>query len=238
MNDNSCMLLLVELSIVLPAYNEEENIEATVRDVLSWITKEGIDGEIVVTNDGSKDKTGEILKRLSEEIPILTVVTHEVNKGYGSAVRSGLDAASKEWISYMDSDGQFKTSDFKNLLPYLGEYQIVTGRRRKRADPFMRKINAKGFAFLNIVILGIWVRDINCAMKIFHKSIWHKIRPEFSTGALINAEIFYRAKRNGIKWKTVCVEHYPRQLGTQTGANIKVILTMFRDMCRLRMSKK
>ena len=228
----------VELSVVLPAYNEEANIEATVRDVLVWMQKSGIEGEIIVTNDGSKDATGEILQRMAQEIPILKIVTHEVNKGYGSAVRSGLDRATKEWISYMDSDGQFKTADFDKLLPYLGEYRIVTGRRRKRADPFMRKVNAKGFAFLNLVILGIWVRDINCAMKIFHRSIWQKIRPEFSTGALINAEIFYRAHRNGIKWKQVFVEHYPRKFGTQTGANIKVILTMFRDMCRLRLRYK
>ena len=224
----------LSLSVVLPAYNEEANIETTVRELLAWMRQEGIDGEIIVTNDGSKDATGEILRRMAQEIPILKIVTHEVNKGYGSAVRSGLDRAAKEWIGYMDSDGQFKASDFGKLLPYLGEYRIVTGRRRKRADPFMRKINAKGFAFLNLVLLGIWVRDINCAMKIFHRSIWQKIRPEFSTGALINAEIFYRARRNSIRWKQVFVEHYPRRFGAQTGANLKVILTMFRDMWRLR----
>lgn len=228
----------LSLSIVLPAYNEEANIEATVRDVLAWFTEQGIDGEVIVTNDGSKDGTGAVLARLEQEIPILRVVTHEVNKGYGSAVRSGLDRAGKEWIAYMDSDGQFKAADFSKLLPHLGEYQIVTGRRRKRADPFLRKVNAKGFAFLNLLLLGIWVRDINCAMKIFHRSIWLKVRPEFSTGALINAEIFYRARRNGIRWKQVFVEHYPRRFGAQTGANLTVILRMFRDMWRLRMGGK
>jgi len=225
------------LSIVLPAYNEEANIESTVRDVLNWMSEAGVSGEVVVVNDGSADATGEILQRLQTELPALAVVTHERNRGYGSAVRSGLDAAKSEWIGYMDSDGQFNPADFAKLLPYTDQYAIVTGRRRKRADPLLRQVNAKGFAFLNLLILGIWVRDINCAMKLFRRDIWQSIRPEYATGALVNAEIFYRARKQGIPWKQVLVEHYPRRAGTQTGAHLGVILRMFRDMWRLRTAR-
>jgi len=227
----------MQLSIVLPCYNEEPNIAFTVQDVLTYFSEEGIQVEIIAVNDGSSDGTAAELSRLEKQHPELKVVTHETNKGYGSAVRSGCDAATKEWIGYMDSDGQFKAHDFNQLLPLTHEYAIVTGRRRKRADPFMRKINAKGFALLNFFILGIWVRDINCAMKLFHRDAWQKIRPEFATGALFNAEVFYRARKQGIVWKSEFVEHYPRTAGTQTGANLGVILRMFRDMWKLRTAR-
>lgn len=224
----------MQFSVALPCYNEEENVERTITGILDWFAKDGIDGEVVATNDGSKDKTGEILDRLAQEYPNVIAVHHEVNQGYGNAVRSGLDAATKEWIGYMDSDGQFNPEDFRKLFPYVKESDIVTGRRFKRADPFMRKVNAKGFAFLNVVILGLWIHDINCAMKIFKRSIWSTIRPEYATGALFNAEVFYRAKLHGIKWSQVFVSHYPRLYGSQTGANLSVIMKMFRDMVKLR----
>jgi len=224
----------MQLSLALPCYNEEENVEQTVLDVLAWFKEDNIDGEIIAVDDGSTDRTAEVLRKLEKEHPELKVVMHSKNLGYGSAVRSGLDAGTKEWLAYMDSDGQFRPTDFRKLLPYTEKFEIVTGRRLKRADPLIRRINAKLFAMLNVLVLGIWVRDINCAMKIFKKSIWQKIRPEFSTGALINAEIFYRAKQQGIPWKQDFVDHYPRLHGKQTGANPFVILKMFRDLIKLR----
>jgi len=228
----------MQLSIALPCYNEEENIEKTIQDILAWFKKDDIDGEVVATNDGSADKTGQILDGIAAKHPEVKVVHHTTNLGYGCAVRTGLDAATKEWIAYMDSDGQFNPEDFQKLLPYVNETDIITGRRFKRADPFMRKVNAKGFAFLNLVILGLWVHDINCAMKMFKRSIWSKIRPEYATGALFNAEVFYRAKLHGMPWSQVFVSHYPRVFGTQTGANLSVILKMFRDMVTLRRTGK
>ncbi|MEI8230667.1 MAG: glycosyltransferase family 2 protein [Candidatus Peregrinibacteria bacterium] len=224
----------MRLSLILPCYNEEPNVGETVRACQQWMEKEGIDGEIIAVNDGSKDGTQEVLETLQKEILNLVIVRHAVNLGYGSAVRSGCDKASQEYVAYMDSDGQFNPEDFGQLLPLLNEYDFVTGRRLKRADPFIRRINAKLFALLNFFVLGIWVRDINCAMKVWKRSLWPTIRPTFSTGALINAEMFYRMQQNGIRWKQVMVHHYPRLRGTQTGANLKVILRMFTDLFKLK----
>lgn len=218
------------LSIVLPCFNEELNIGKTVRDTAAWLKTKGTPWEIVVTNDGSRDGTAQILADLEREIPSLVVVTHDVNKGYGAAVRSGCDAATGDVIGFMDSDGQFDPRDFDRLLPLLSGSSFVTGRRRKRADPLMRKMNAKLFGLLSWLVLGIWVRDINCAMKVFTRDTWRRIRPRHSTGALVNAETFYRAKKAGIPWKVIDVPHAPRQFGTQTGANLRVIARMFREL--------
>jgi len=188
----------------------------------------------VAVDDGSRDGTLRILEQLTQEFPFLMIVRHPQNLGYGSALRSGCDAATMDFVGYMDSDGQFKAEDWSAIIPHLAHFQFVTGRRMERADPFIRKLNAKLFGFLTFVVLGVWVRDVNCAMKVWHKEIWPRIRPAHSTGALFNAEMFYRLKLAGIPWKVIPVHHFPRLHGVQTGAHLKVILRMFRDLFRLR----
>lgn len=199
----------------------------------------GIQGEIIVVNDGSRDGTGGcidmMVRRAHHDMSMhLRVITHSNNLGYGAAVRAGCDAAVSEWIAFMDSDGQFDPRDFDRLLTHVPTYDVVVGRRRKRADPFLRKLNAKLFGFLSWFVLGVWVRDMNCAMKIFKASIWKVARPMVTTGALFNAEFFSNLKRMRIPWFQVDVPHYPRRAGRQTGGNPKIILRMFRELWMLK----
>ncbi len=226
----------MQLSLVLPCFNEEKNIEATVGAVDAWLTEKGIDGEIIVVNDGSTDRTFEVLRSTKASFPRLIVLTHQENKGYGAALLTGLDATKGEVMGFMDSDGQFHPQDFSVLLPQLDIFPFVTGRRIHRADPFMRKLNALLFGLLSFLILGIWVRDVNCAMKLWKREYWSVIRPRIATGALVNAEMFYRLKRAGIAWKQVNVSHYPRKYGAQTGAKLSVIVRMFIELLTLRFS--
>ena len=224
------------LSLILPCFNEAANIRTTVEGVLQWYSAAGIDGEVIVVNDGSTDGTGSILASILQSASNVHVVTHAYNRGYGAAVVSGLDAATGEIMGFMDSDGQFDPKDFSLLLPLLDRASFVTGRRRHRADPFMRKVNAKLFGFLSFAILGIWVRDVNCAMKLWKRDIWQTIRPRVATGALVNAEMYFRLQRAGLTYAQVDVGHYPRKFGTQTGAKLSVILRMLGELWRLRVA--
>lgn len=222
------------LSIVLPAYNEEENIERVVRDVCRYMDAKGIDYEVIVVNDGSHDRTGEILERLREELPRLRPQHHPKNRGYGAALRTGFDAATRPYVFYMDGDGQFDINDLDALLPLAGEDWIVTGYRIERRDPFIRRLNAKLFGnFLVRVLLGVRVRDLNCAFKLIPRKVLDAVNLE-STGALINAELYGRAVRKGFTIREVGVHHYPRTAGVQTGARLSVILRAFYDLFRLR----
>jgi glycosyltransferase involved in cell wall biosynthesis len=223
----------MQLSIALPCFNEEENLPATIADLDAWMQHQQIFGEMIAVNDGSKDGTGQVLQDLQKMYPRLRIVTHPENRGYGAAVRSGCDAATTEWVGFMDSDGQFHAADFDKLLPFCGTYALAVGRRRKRADPFMRKVNAKCFGFLTWFVFRVWVRDLNCAMKIFRRDLWQRIRPVHATGALFNAELFVRARKAGVRWKQVDVSHYPRTKGAQTGASPLVILRMFKELWML-----
>src|SRR5690242_16337196 len=135
------------LSAVLPAYNEEAIIERTVRHVASVLRGLVDDFEVIVTNDGSRDRTADVLRRLQESEPVLhlRVVTHERNRGYGAALASGFDAASKDLIFLTDGDKQFDVAELKDFLPAMdAQTDLVIGWRRNRADPFMRKLNALG----------------------------------------------------------------------------------------------
>jgi glycosyltransferase involved in cell wall biosynthesis len=228
--------LPMKLSIVLPCYNEEANIGRTVKEVNAWMEKSGTDGEIIVSDDGSKDRSPQILAELRKTIPRLRVVTRPRNGGYGMAVRDGLDAATTEWIAYMDSDGQFKPEDLEKLMTHSDTYGFITGRRAHRADPFIRNMFGKVLGAVNVVVLGLWVRDVNCGMKMFRKDIWVQVRPTHNVEKLFNTEMFRNLKRKGIPWTTVNVPHYPRTAGTPTGGSIKMVLQTFKELWDLRRS--
>src|SRR6266851_4820563 len=136
------------LAAVLPAYNEEAIIERTVRHVAGVLRGLVNDFEVIVTNDGSRDRTGEILADLQQREPDLhlRVVTHERNQGYGAALASGFDAAHKDLIFLTDGDKQFDVAELSQFLPVMdGQTDLVIGWRRNRADPPMRKLNALGW---------------------------------------------------------------------------------------------
>jgi glycosyltransferase involved in cell wall biosynthesis len=224
-----------ELSVVLPAFNEEANVEAVVRTCAAYLERRVPEYELLVVNDGSRDRTGEILNHLTSEFPRLRPLHHAVNRGYGAALRTGFDAATKRFVFYMDGDGQFDITDLEKLLPLAtDDDHIVTGFRIERRDPFIRRLNAKLFGgWLVRIMLNVRVRDLNCAFKLIPKKVLNAITLE-STGALINAEMYGRAVRKGFGVKEVGVHHYPRTAGVQTGAHLTVILKAFYDLLRLR----
>jgi len=228
----------MQLSVVHPCYNEKENIEHTVRETLAWISKEGIDGDVIITDDGSTDDSPQILQRLALQDPRVHIVTHEKNQGYGIAVRSGCDAATKEYIAFVDSDGQFKVEDLNRLIPSLKDHDFVPGRRKKRADPLHRNVFGKILGVLILVTFGTWIRDVNCGMKIFKKSLWPTMRPLYGTEKFFNTELYLRLKKSGYKWEQVPVPHYPRTAGTQCGGSSRVMFGMIKELVDLRSKLK
>lgn len=226
----------MELSVVLPCFNEAPNIERTIRDVEGWLRKEGIDGEIIAVDDGSADATAEAIERAMAQVPVVRMVRHEKNLGYGAAVRSGCDAATKRYVSFMDSDGQFRAEELGLLVPKLSAYRLVAGYRMHRADPLHRLFNAWLYGLLVRMVLGVKKKDMNCSLVVFERDLWRDIRPQRSTGALFCAEMYLALKQRRVPFAQVGVPHYPRAAGASTGANPFVILRMFRELLRLKRS--
>jgi glycosyltransferase involved in cell wall biosynthesis len=222
------------LSVVIPAYNEEPNVASAVQHVSDVLKALDGDYEIIVVNDGSRDRTGKVAQSLVGQIPRLKVVEHYPNRGYGGALKAGFANATKDLIAFIPSDNQFEFQEITRLLGAMDHADIVTGYRADRQDPLIRKFNAFGWNSVVRLLFGYLARDIDCGFKVFRREILNHVTLD-SNGAMIDTELLAGAKLRGYKIVQVPVTHLPRMAGHPTGANLRVIVRAFRDLFRFRM---
>lgn len=215
-------------SLVLPAHNEAENIESVVRRSLEVLPRYFDDFEIIVVDDGSKDRTGAIIDALAAEDPRVRALHHSKNRGYGGALTSGFKASTGHHVMFMDSDRQFDIADIERLYPFIESHEIVAGFRMMRQDELHRRIFAETFNLVVRVLFGVHLRDIDCAFKIFDGDLIRSLSLA-SPGALINAEIQAKARRQGADIQQVGVRHFPRVAGEATGGNPRVIARAMKE---------
>lgn len=223
----------LRLSVFFPCHNEEANVERTTRAALDASRKVSEDFEIIIVNDGSRDRTAEIAESLAREIPQVRVVHHPTNLGYGAALTRGWREARKDWVFYTDGDGQFDFNELPRLVELLNRYDIASAYRVGRKDPIARKLNAWLWNVLVNCIFGMGVRDVDCAFKLYPRKLFEQIELR-STGALIDTEVLAKANYLGYRIGQIGVRHFARTAGKQTGANPKVILRAFVELFRLR----
>ncbi len=227
------------LSIVLPAHNEEENVASAVAEVSGVAQQLGMDYEIILVNDGSTDRTGEIGRDLAQSVPNFRLVEHHPNRGYGGSLKAGFAAATKDLVAFFPADKQFVFSEIRQLLERIDEADVVSGYRANRQDPFIRRLNAFGWNTLIRLLFGHLCHDIDCGFKLFRREILDRVTI-VSDGAMIDTEFLAGAKARGYRIAEVPVTHLPRVAGEATGANVKVIAKAFRDLVsfRLRLSRE
>lgn len=229
----SGVALVMEISAVMPAFNEEANLEESVSRMVAALATCARTAEVIVVDDGSQDGTPALLERLTARFPTLRIVRHLSNRGYGAAVRSGFETARLPWIFVMDADNQFDPAEVSALVARAGEADIVAGYRRRRRDPILRRTNAWAFFTLVRVFFGPLLRDVNCAFKLIRRDLLEGMTLH-SEGALINTEILVLARRMRARIVEIPVNHFPRVSGKQTGANPRVVLRAFRELLAFR----
>jgi glycosyltransferase involved in cell wall biosynthesis len=220
------------ISIIFPAYNEEQNIRQVVEEAVDFADSIFQDWEIIVVNDGSSDNSGQIIDGIGLSNPKVRAVHHPQNRGYGQALKSGFATANNELIFFCDSDLQFHISELLLFLGYINNHDIVIGYRYERNDPFHRKINAAGWGLLIRLIFDMKVRDIDCAFKLFRRQVFDYVKID-AVGAMVNTDILVQASHLGFTVKELPVTHFTRLHGSQTGAKLRVILKAFRELIRL-----
>lgn len=228
---------LASLSFFCPAYNEQANIERAVRDALTVLPRFADTLEVIVVDDGSTDRTGEIADRLAAEDVRVRVVHHWPNRGYGAALRSGLEAARYDHVLFTDGDLQFDLTDLERLLPRLGRADVVVGYREKRADPPRRLFIAWVYNLLIRVLFAAPFRDVDCAFKLFRRQVFagvplSRVR---SDGAFFSPELLLVLRAAGVRIEQVAVRHLPRRAGEEKGATPRVVARAIRDLLRLRL---
>lgn len=223
------------LSVIFPVYNEEGNIEKTVKDSAKFLSTHKIikNYEIILVNDGSKDNTAIILSQLLHEFPCAKIITHRKNLGYGAALTSGVVESRYPFVLFMDADGQFHISEVDKLIPFVDNYDIIVGYRFNRRDSFCRVALGRIYGGLVSLLLGMKFKDINCGFKLFKREVLNLENTHNSNGGIFYAEVFLKVR--GCKIKEIPVGHFPRLTGKETGASKKIILNTIMDLIRLRL---
>jgi glycosyltransferase involved in cell wall biosynthesis len=201
------------LSIVLPAFNEEGNIERALRSSAEAVAPLVEDYELVAVDDGSRDATPKILAELKKEMGRrLVVVTHETNLGYGVALRAGFDAARGRLVFYTDADNQFDLTELSGFLPMMEQTDAILGYRVGRQDGSFRLLVSNGYNALASFAFGMSVRDLNCSFKLFRREALTSLRLE-EDHFFIDTEIVVQLHRAGYRYIQKGVRHYPRTAG-------------------------
>ena len=218
------------LAMFMPAHNEAANLPGVATRAIRHLESRGADHVLIIINDGSEDGTATLANHLAAAHPQLEVVHHDGNKGYGSALRSGFEAALRtghSWIAFCDADGQFNPADVERLIVAANEEQAdaAIGFRIKRADGAHRRLMGKGWNRLSRTALGFVARDVDCGFKALRRYAVEAILPELvGTHATVSPEMLARLRRHRFRVVEVGVPHYPRRAGEQSGAGLDVIL--------------
>lgn len=218
------------LSIVLPAYNEADNLETLVSQCLEIVPQvTSLPFEVVAVNDGSTDQTGPKLDHLAARHPAVKVVHHLENLGCGQALLTGFQHTRYQHIFYMDSDLQFDLQELRLFMPYLNSHDLILGYRIARQDPWHRKLYSYSWNKLMYLLFGLNVKDINCGFRLFSREAIAPMQIE-SMGAMFFAEFLIKAMAAGVEYIEIGVNHYPRGSGQPTGGQLGVVVRAFREM--------
>lgn len=211
------------LSAFFPCFNEEKNLPLFVAEALKVLPQCAKKFEIIIINDGSTDRTGEIAQRLARKNQLLRVMHHHENLGYGAALRSGFQAAQFEWIFFTDGDLQFRLSQLTKFISHTRHFNVIIGFRTNRAEGKIRALNARLFKWYIDLLFRLRVKDIDCAFKLIRRSAISQLQLE-STGAFTSAELLYKLKKHHERFFQVPVTHRKRRYGLPTGNNPKVVI--------------
>jgi glycosyltransferase involved in cell wall biosynthesis len=216
------------LSAVVPARDEAADIGGVVAALLAVLPAVASRYEVIVVDDGSTDGTAAAVPAHAT----VRVIRHARSRGYGGALRSGLEAAREPWVFFTDGDGQFDLRELPRLVDGASGADIVAGYRVARADPLGRRICGRLWTALVGLVLGVRVRDVNCAFKLLRCEVLGAVRLE-AAGALINAELLGRAVRRGFRVHEMAVSHRPRLHGRASGGKPGVAWTAVRELTAL-----
>jgi glycosyltransferase involved in cell wall biosynthesis len=225
---------LESISAFFPAYNDAPSLPGLIDKTVEVLEASGRDYEVIVVNDGSQDRTGEVLEELRAKYgPRVRIVTHETNRGYGGALRSGFAAATKDLVFYTDGDGQYDVGELPKLLNALGpDVGLVNGFKLERNDPRHRIFIGHLYNKFARFIFGIRIRDVDCDFRLVRRELVEQVHLT-STSGVICVELVRKLELTGCKVVEVGVHHYPRLHGRSQFFRVRSLATTFYQLCRL-----
>ncbi len=225
----------MQISVVMPAFNEEANIETTVRCCFEVVARYCDDPQVVVTDDGSTDNTPSRLLTLAQTFPGLIVETNRPNQGYGAALARAMKRSTGDIVVSLDSDGQFDIADLESLLPQFTDgIDILTGYRKQKKDSWIKVFGDRAMNRMIRLMFSIPFKDTNCALKLYRGDVIRKMHLEAS-GFQLPTEIVLKSYFLGLSVREAPVNHYPRKAGRSGLAIIRTSWKMFIFLLYLRL---
>jgi glycosyltransferase involved in cell wall biosynthesis len=239
--DTSRREVFQKLSVFYPMWNEEDYIERALRfgkRACEDLVARGdvLDYELIVIDDKSTDRTGEIADRLAAADPHVRVVHHERNRKLGGSMKTGFAVATGDLVLYTDADLPFDMAELPRAVRILREYEvdIISAYRFDRTgEGSLRAVYTWAYNGLIKAVFGVKVRDINFAFKLCRRRIFDHVELK-SEGSFIDAELIIRATRLGYEIMQMGVDYFPRTRGVSTLSSPAVIVTILREMWSLR----
>ncbi len=224
----------VTLSVFFPAYYDERNIDKVVNSAVTILEDLKLkDYEIIIIEDGSPDKTGEVADMLAKKYDKVRVIHHKKNMGYGATLKDGFLNAKLEYVFYTDGDNQFDLNEMKKFVCLIPYTDMVIGYRKKKQYSTYRKVTSLVYNFMLRYIFDIDYIDVDCAFKLIRTNLFKKIKID-SVDAFIDAEILIKAKLLGYTTTEIGVKHLPRIDGISTGARPSVIFRTIGEVLNYR----
>ena len=221
------------LTVFFPAYNDSGTIASLVIMAVQTARQLTPDFEVIVVNDGSTDATPRVLAELQRLYREVRVVTHERNRGYGGALKSGFGAATREVIFYTDGDAQYDPSEMALLWRRFGpDTDLVNGHKISRSDPMHRIIIGRLYHYTVKLLFGLRVRDVDCDFRMMRRSIFETVALEKDSG-VICLEMMKKIQDAGFRIAEVPVHHYHRAYGKSQFFNFRRIARTAYDVARL-----
>jgi glycosyltransferase involved in cell wall biosynthesis len=224
---------IASISVFFPAYNDAGTIGSLVVLADRTLRKLTDDYEVIVVNDGSVDHTAQVLSELESVYPRLKVIHHPANRGYGSALRTGFDSASKELIFYTDGDAQYDVRELETLVPLMSDdVDVVNGYKISRSDPLHRIILGNIYCWIVRRAFGIKIRDVDCDFRLVRRASYHRVRLS-STSGTICVEMIKSFQDAGLRFAEGPVHHFHRAYGKSQFFNIRRLWKTLSDLSSL-----
>lgn len=208
-NDNDTAY---SISVVLPVSNAEKRIAGAVHELLDTFHAWRQEAEVIVVDNGSSDRTGAVVDTMAAANPSVRVIHLPEKRGYGTALRSGLEKVSKDLVLLLDIYGQFDVRDVEAFLSCIEEYDAVLGYRAEHPRSWDQRLRDWLWRVVVGMVFKVYVRDVNCGFQLYRAKFFRKRR--FETGStMIATEILYKFVRMGYTYTQMSVHHLPRRLG-------------------------
>lgn len=221
------------LSVFFPAYNDSGTIASMVVTALLAARTLTPDHEVIVVNDGSRDSTPQVLDELARIYPEVRIVHHQVNRGYGGALRSGFETASKEFVFYTDGDAQYDPSEMVLLWQQMtADVDLVNGYKISRSDPLHRILIGRLYHHTVKLLFGLKVRDVDCDFRMMRRAIFDRITLTKNSG-VICLELMKKVTDADFRIAEVPVHHFHRAYGKSQFFNFRRIFKTGVDVLKL-----